>query len=69
MTGFPALASIQKHPIVNAVLRFAKSLHDLGEELSQKVIVWCLLEAKLANIVHVDTELLCFEVRHCKKRG
>lgn len=69
VTSFPALASVQKHPVINAILRLGEGLHDLAEELPQKVIVGCLFEAEFADIVHVDAELLCTGVRRWKQWG
>lgn len=57
--SLPALASIQQHPVVHAVLWLVRLLEDLGEELSEEVIVWRLLEAKLAHVVQVDAEPVC----------
>lgn len=56
--GFPSFAVVQKHPVVDAVLNLVHALQCLGEQVSQKVVVWSLLERQLANIVQVDTELL-----------
>lgn len=55
----PTLAIVEEHPVVNAIFRLAAVLEDLGEEFAQEVVVGCLLETELADIVEVDSELLC----------
>ena len=57
--GLPALAVVEHHPVVHAILGLARIFKNLGEELSQEVVVGRLLEAELANIVEVDGELFC----------
>lgn len=57
--GLPALAVVQLHPIVLAVLNLATVLQCLGEEVAQVVVVGCVLEAKVANVRKVLVEFLC----------
>jgi len=35
-----------------------QGFQHLSKQLAQEIVVWCLLEAELAHIVHVDRELL-----------
>jgi hypothetical protein len=42
--GLPALASVEEHPIINAVLGFAHVLEHLGEKLTKEIIVRGFLE-------------------------
>ena len=49
--SLPALAAVQQHPVVHAILWLVGLLEDLREELSEEVVVWCLLEAKLADVI------------------
>lgn len=50
---------MQQVPIVFAILNIAIRLQNLGEEFTQEVVVRCLFEAKLANVVEINTKLLC----------
>lgn len=59
MASFPALAAVQKHPVEHAILGFAQGLQDLREQLPQEVVIRRLFEAKLADVVHVNSKLLC----------
>ena len=58
MSCFPALAIIQQHPIVNAIILIPGSLKHFREELSKEIIVWILFKAKFPNIIHIDREFL-----------
>ena len=55
---FPALPSVQHHPIEYTILGLAQGLENLSEQLPEEVVVWRLLKPKLADIVHVDGKLL-----------
>ncbi len=61
---FPAFPSVEKHPVEHGILGFAEGLQNFGEELPKEVVVRRLLEAKLADIVHVDGKLLWRVWRH-----
>ena len=58
VTSFPALAAIQQHPVEDTIFRFTKCLQNLRKELTKEVIVRCLFEPELADVVHVDGKLL-----------
>ena len=55
----PALSIVQLHPVVFAVLDLASALQRLGEELTQVVVVGCVLEAEVTDVAEVLVELLC----------
>lgn len=57
--GLPALAVVQLHPVVLAVLNLATVLQCLGEQIAQVVVVGCVLKAKVADVRQVLVELLC----------
>ena len=59
MTGFPALSVVEKHPIEYPILLLAESLENLSKQLPEEVVVRCLLESELADIVEINAELLC----------
>lgn len=56
---FVAGRTIEKIPIIDAIFNVAIVLEDLRKQLAQEFVIWCLLEAELADIVEVDRELLC----------
>ena len=58
VAGFPALSVVEKHPIEYPILLLAESLENLSKQLPEEVVVGRLLEAQLADIVHVDRKLL-----------
>jgi len=58
ITSFPTFATIQEHPVVDAIILFTTVLQHLGEQFPKEVVVWCLLEAQLSHIVHVNAEFL-----------
>lgn len=55
--------TVQHIPIENAVVEIVVILHYLREELTKEIIIRGLLEAELANVVQVDCELLCLDIR------
>jgi hypothetical protein len=55
----PAFAVVELHPVILAVLDLASALERLGEELTQVVVVRCVLEAEVAYVAKVLVELLC----------
>lgn len=59
LSSLETFASVQEHPIKHSILKLANVLENLAEQLAQEVVIWLLLEAELANVVHVDAELLC----------
>jgi hypothetical protein len=52
------ILTIKEIPIIHSVLDITVVLKGLEEQISQKVIVWRLLEAKFADVVEIDAELL-----------
>lgn len=56
----PTLSRIFRdlHPVVLAILDIAGALQGLGEELSEVVVVRCILEAQVADVGEVLGELL-----------
>ena len=54
----PANLTIQEVPIGNTVIDVAITLHDLGEELSQEIVVRCFFKPKLAHVIQVYAEFL-----------
>jgi hypothetical protein len=58
----PALAIVQLHPVVLAVLNLASALERLGEELAEVVVVGGILETKVADVAKVLVEFLCCEL-------
>ena len=63
MASFPAFPVVQQHPVEDAIFGFAERLQHLSEELSKEIVVWCLLETKLTDVVHVYGKLLCREAQ------
>jgi hypothetical protein len=61
---FPTLSIIQFHPIIFAILNLASALESLSEQLSEVVIVWCILESQVTHIAKVLIELLCSQLEH-----
>lgn len=55
----PALAVVELHPVVLAVLYLASALERLREQLTQVVVVGGVLEAQVANVAQVLVEFLC----------
>lgn len=60
----PALAVVQLHPVVFAVLDLSSALQGLGEKLAQVVVVGGILEAEVANVAQVLVKLLCTLLAH-----
>lgn len=58
----PALAIVELHPVVLAILNLASALERLGEKLAQVVVVGCVLEAEVTDVAEVFVELLCSRV-------
>jgi len=48
--SLPALAIVELHPVVLAVLNLAAVLECLSEQIAQVVVVGCVLEAKVADV-------------------
>ena len=59
VASFPAFATVQQHPIKDAILGISVILQHLHEQIPQELVIRLFLEPKLANIVHVDRKLLC----------
>jgi hypothetical protein len=57
ITGLPAFAVVDQHPVKNAIIDFANVLQHFGEEFSKKFVVRGFLKAEFAHIVHVDRKL------------
>jgi hypothetical protein len=55
----PALAVVQLHPVVLAILNLPSALERLGEELAQVVVIGGVLETEVANVAEILVELLC----------
>jgi len=53
----PALAAVQLHPVVFAILDLASVLQRGGEEFAEVVIIGLVLEAQVANVGKVLVEL------------
>lgn len=54
----PALAVVELHPIILAILHFPGALQSLSEQLTQIVVVGCVLKTEVADIAEVFVELL-----------
>lgn len=54
----PALAVVELHPVVLAVLDLTSALESLSEEITKVVVVGGVLEAKVADVGQVLVELL-----------
>jgi hypothetical protein len=54
----PALAAIELHPVVLAILDFARVLQRRGEEFAEVVVIGLVLEAQVAHVGEVLVELL-----------
>ena len=48
--SLPALAVVELHPVVLAVLDLATVLEGLSEQIAQVIVVGCIFEAKVADI-------------------
>ena len=59
LENLPALAVVELHPVVLAVLDLAGALERLREELAEVVVVRGVLEAQVADVAQVLVELLC----------
>lgn len=55
----PSFPVVQQLPVEHRVIRFTYNSEHLDEQLLEEIVVRCLLEAKLADIVQIDAELLC----------
>jgi hypothetical protein len=64
----PALAVVQLHPVVLAILNLASALESLGEQLTQVVVVGGVLETEVTDVAKVLIELLCSELAFSGKR-
>lgn len=53
----PALAVVELHPVVLAILDLASVLQCLSEEIAEVVVVWSVFKAKVADIRKVLVEL------------
>ena len=58
ISSFPSFTTVEKHPVKNAIFWLAQGLQNLGEKFPQEVIIWCFLETKLPDVVHVNCEFL-----------
>jgi hypothetical protein len=54
----PALAIVELHPVVLAILDLARALESLSKQVAEVVVIGGVLEAKVANIRQVLVELL-----------
>lgn len=55
----PTLASVKLHPVVLSILYITCVLKSLGEEVTQIVVVGCVLEPEVSNVCEIFGELLC----------
>jgi hypothetical protein len=55
----PALAIVQLHPVVLAILDFSGALKCLCKEFAQVVVVGGVFKPKVAYVAKVLVELLC----------
>jgi hypothetical protein len=55
----PPLAVVDFHPVINAVFGFPRVLKGLGEKITEVIVVWLVLESKVANITQILVEFLC----------
>lgn len=56
--SLPALAVVELHPIILSILNLAGALESLGEEVAKIVVIWSILESKVADVAEVLVELL-----------
>jgi hypothetical protein len=54
----PALAVVQLHPIVLAILNLAGALEGLREQLTEVVVIGRVFEAKVPYVTEIFVELL-----------
>jgi hypothetical protein len=59
LEDFPAFSVVQLHPVVLPVFNLAGALKCLGEQFTEVVVVWRVLEAKVPDVAEVFVELLC----------
>jgi hypothetical protein len=52
----PSAHTVQQIPIENTVINLVVAFHDLGEQLSQEIIIGSFFETKFADIVQIDTK-------------
>ena len=55
----PALAVVDLHPVVFAILHFARILERLSKEFAKVVVVWRVFESEVADVRKVFVKLLC----------
>src|ERR1700722_15103969 len=55
---FPALAVIELHPIVLAILHLAGVLQRLREELTEVVVIRRVFKSKISNVAQIFVQLL-----------
>ena len=46
----PALAIVQLHPIVFAVLNLARVLESLSEKFSEVIVIWSILKPEVPDV-------------------
>lgn len=50
--------TVQQIPIEDTIINLVVVFQDLGEQLSQEIVIGCFLETKFADIVEIDTKFL-----------
>lgn len=60
----PSLAVVKLHPVIFAVLNVSGVFQRLSEQVSEVVIIWRVLEAKIADIAQIFVELFCDCIQH-----
>jgi len=65
----PALAAVELHPVVLAILDFASVLQRSSEEFAEVVVVGLVLEAQVADVRKVLVELLWVAITEVLDRG
>ena len=59
LEDLPALAVVQLHPVVLAILDLSSALESLSEQLPKVVVVGCVLKAEVTDVAEVLVEFLC----------
>lgn len=59
LDGLPTATSVQFHPVIFAILHFARVFQCLGEEVPKEVVVRSILKSQIAHVAEVFIEFLC----------
>lgn len=54
----PALAVVELHPVIFSILDIASALESLCKQVTKVVVIWGILESKVADVAEVLVELL-----------